>query len=112
MRWARIGVAIALSSAVTVLALTLPWPIPKAGLLLLNLVAVMASTLLGGALPGLVATAVGALGTAYILPPADSLRIATRSDIVVLGIFATLATVAAYVLDWLKQREEPRTAAG
>ncbi len=106
--WARIGIAFTLSGAVTVLALALPEPLPKSALLLLNLVVVMTCSLLGGALPGLFATAIGALGTAYILPPADSLRIGARSDIIILGIFASLATLAVYLLDWLK---EPRTAA-
>jgi K+-sensing histidine kinase KdpD len=72
--------------------------------LLLALVAVMLATCAGGLGPGLVATVVGTLGFAYLLPPAGTLRIALRSDVVILGLYCTMAALSVLLLDYVSRR--------
>ncbi len=85
----------------------LPWSVPKPGILLVNLLAVMLSAYVGGFGPGLLTTFITTLGTCYfLLPPLHSLHINARSDIVFLGIFATAAYLAAWFLDWANGEPE------
>jgi K+-sensing histidine kinase KdpD len=103
--WLKYVIALVLSMSVLLGAIALPWDVPKPGFLLLNLLAVMLSTYAGGFGPGLLATAIGGIGATYfLLPPVHSLHITARSDIVVLGIFASAGFLAAWLLDWANER--------
>ena len=98
--WLKYVTPLVLSGTIMLIGIALPWSVPKAGFLLLNLLAVMLSAYAGGFGPGLLATAAGVLGATYfLLPPVHSLHITARSDIVVLGIFASAGFLAAWLLD-------------
>jgi two-component system, sensor histidine kinase and response regulator len=100
--WTRYAIAFIVSGSVTVGLMALPWTVPKPGFLLLNLLAVMISAFVSGFGPGLLAMAIGLLGSTYFLmPPVHSLHVTARSDIVGLGIFASAAFLAVWFLDWV-----------
>jgi K+-sensing histidine kinase KdpD len=104
--WVKYAVAVVLAGLGLLLTAALPWSVPRPGVLLMNLLAVMLSAYLGGFGPGLVTMIVSVLGTTFfLLPPLYSLHIAARSDIVFLGIFATAAYLAAWFLDWANPPE-------
>lgn len=102
--WLRYVTAFILSGAVFLVVVALPWNVPRLGLLLLSLLAVMLSAYAGGFGPGLLATSVGALTMSWLLPPMNSLHITARSDMVMLGIFASAGFLAAWALDWVNER--------
>ena len=101
--WLKYVTALVLSGLVLVVVVALPWSVPKLGLLLLNLLAVMLSTYAGGFGPGVLSMAIGALGTMWLLPPANSFHIGARADLLTLGIFASAGFAAAWVLDWVNE---------
>jgi K+-sensing histidine kinase KdpD len=102
--WLKYLTPVVLTGSVVVIGLALPWNVPKAGFLLLSLLAVMLSAYAGGFGPGLLATGMGMLSALYfLLPPVHSLHVAARSDIVVLGIFASAGFLAAWLLDWVSE---------
>jgi K+-sensing histidine kinase KdpD len=99
--WLKYTLAVVLAGLALLLLAALPWTVPKAGILLINLLAVMISAYMGGFGPGLLTMAISALGTCYfLLPPLYSLHITARSDLIFLGIFATAAYAASWFLDW------------
>ena len=101
--WRKYATACILSGMMLILTVTLPWTVSKPGMLLLNLLAVMIAAFVGGFGPGLLATALSALGAIYFfLPPLYSLHVQSRSDVVYLGIFTTAACAAAWLLDWAR----------
>ncbi|HLG70271.1 MAG TPA: DUF4118 domain-containing protein [Chloroflexota bacterium] len=104
--WVRYAMAVVLAGLGLLLTAAMPWSVPKAGILLMNLLAVMLSAYLGGFGPGLVTTLISVLGTSwFLLPPLYSLHIAARSDIVFVGIFATAGYLATWFLDWANEPE-------
>jgi K+-sensing histidine kinase KdpD len=105
--WSRYVTPALLSGLLVVVALALPWPIPRAGLVFLGLLVVMVSAYLGGFGPGLLATAIWGLGMAYLLPPNNSFSIQARSDMITLGIFASAAALASFVLGYMDQQSTP-----
>lgn len=103
--WLKYVTAAMLSGLVAVVVIALPWSIPKAGFLLLNMLAIILSAYAGGFGPGLLATGIGSLSICYLmLPPVYSLHVAARADMVVLGSFASIGFLAAWILDWVNQR--------
>jgi K+-sensing histidine kinase KdpD len=101
--WAKYAAACLLGGLAIAITSALPWAVPKPGVLLMNLLAVMIAAYLGGFGPGLLATALSALGAIwFLLPPVHSLHIQSRSDVVFLGIFTSAACAATWLLDWSK----------
>lgn len=106
--WTRYIIGGILAGLAVLLTIALPWSVPKPGVLLINLLAVMLSAYLGGFGPGLLTMCISVLSTCYFfLPPVHSLHIAARSDIVFLGIFATAAYLATWFLDWANEPDAP-----
>ena len=104
--WVKYAIAVVLAGLGLLLTAALPWSVPKPGVLLMSLLAVMLSAYLGGFGPGLVTMLICVLGTTYfLLPPLYSLHISARSDIVFLGIFASAGYLAAWFLDWANAPE-------
>jgi PAS domain S-box-containing protein len=100
------GYAVAVLSVV--LAATITWlisPLSEHIPFTLFYVAVMLSTLSGGRRPGLLATALSALLSAYLfLPPASSLAIGLE-DLLQLGIFLFVALLISSLTDKSKRAE-------
>ena len=103
-RWTKYAAAVLLSGSVLLLGALLAGTVPRTGFLLLSLLAVMLSAYVGGFGPGVLATIFGGLGATYLfLPPIHSFHITARSDMIILGIFATGAFAATCFLDWVNE---------
>jgi two-component system, sensor histidine kinase and response regulator len=107
---AAYNLALLLTAAVFVLrqSLTLPFGEP---LLILFMFPILVSALLGGVGPGLLATAMAAISTAVIIPPADSLAMAAGHDLLqwsVLILNGVLASLLSESLHRARRRETVR----
>jgi two-component system, sensor histidine kinase and response regulator len=103
--WTTYLLATMLAGVGLVFSLNAPWHAPEKTFVLL-LIAVVLSAYLGGFGPGFWAALIGALGSVYfLLPPIHSLHVETRSNLLLVGGFMTLATVLAFVIERSLSRE-------
>jgi len=103
--WAYYVAAVCLSLCVFAIAVLLPWPVPKLGAGFLFLLTVTVIAYAGGFGPALLAVALGALGDIYFCPPAGSLHALARSDVVLVGGFATVGGLIAVAGACARQAE-------
>lgn len=97
---------IALASALAMLALreSLAVEFDARPLLILFMFPIIVSALLGGLGPGLVATAVAALGVSYLaIPPVHSLRIAAGHDLLQWSFLIINGVAVSVLSEWLRR---------
>jgi K+-sensing histidine kinase KdpD len=103
---AAIGITAAASTAAMVLSLLLQ-PLAEQSVFLLFIPAVVVSAWLGGLVPGLAAGTLGAVFVSYhLLPPSGTLRPERGSDVLLLGLFLTIAGMIGSVTDSLRRARE------
>jgi PAS domain S-box-containing protein len=102
-----------LFSSIAIWITELFWPVSNLGQghTMLPLIAVFMSAVIGGALPGLLATFVTSLALAYFLYPATSLAIADPTDRSWLAIYVVFAVAASWLGAWLKTTLQFRISA-
>jgi len=97
--WANYLIAAVFAGVGLLFSLNVLWHAPGKTFVVL-LIAVVLTTYLAGFGPGVLATALCALGSIYfLLPPVHSLHVAMRSHLLMLGGFMTAATVLAFMVE-------------
>ncbi len=113
-RWVAYAVSLVITSATLILRLGLGFRVGDHPALILFLIPVMLSAYIGGLGPGLVSTAIAALGADYyLLPPAHSLFIASASDSAQWAALILVGTLISILMESLhrsrvSQAPEPR----
>jgi len=101
----RYGLAVGLATAAACLAVPLAAASSGRLYILVLFLSVFVSAIVGGFGPGMVATLLCAFASAYfIFPPAHSLHIAARADLVAWAHLVSWATVTVALAEWLQLR--------
>lgn len=110
-RWLVYALALALTAATLLLRGLIATPVANRPLLILFMFPIIISALLGGLGPGLVSTAMAALGISYLaIPPAGSFRIAASQDLLH-WFFLVVNGVAVSLLSEMLHRAQIRAEA-